>query len=88
MARVNQNGITMDKKFTTQFETIVRGVVLTIEAYALADHEGVFQLGITGAYAGSSHDVLALLSDDDIMQLESEALQAFQNDADDAAYWA
>ena len=78
----------MDKKFTTQFETIVRGVVLTVDAYALADHEGVFQLGITGAFAGSSDDILALLSDDDIMQLESEALQAFQNDADDAAYWA
>lgn len=78
----------MDRKFTTQFETIVRGVVLTVDAYALADHEGMFQLGITGAYAGSSHDVLALLSDDDIMQLESEALEAFQNDADDAAYWA
>ena len=81
-------GQAMDKKFTTQFESMVRGVILTIEAYALADHEGMFQLGITGAYAGSSHDVLALLSDDDIMQLESEALQAFQNDADDAAYWA
>lgn len=78
----------MDQKITTQFETMVRGVILTIEAYALADHEGMFQLGITGAYAGSSNDVLALLSDDDIMQLESEALQAFQNDADDAAYWA
>ena len=78
----------MDQKFTTQFESMVRGVILTIEAYALADHEGMYRLGITGAYAGSSDDVLALLSDDDVMQLESEALQAFQNDADDAAYWA
>ena len=77
------NGVTMlliDKKYTTQFETSVRGVILTIEAYCIADHEGVYKLGITGAYAGSSDDVLALLSDDDVMQLESEALQAFEND--------
>ena len=78
----------MDQKITTQFETIVRGVVLTVDAYALADHEGIYRYGITGAYAGSSNDILALLSDDDVAQLESEALQAFENDADDAAYWA
>lgn len=69
-------------KYTTEFETTVRGVPVLIEAWAIGDACGVHKLGFDAYVDGA--DVTGLLTDDDCMQVESEALQAFQDDASEA----
>lgn len=73
----------MDHKYTTQFETLVRGVPVYIEAYAIGDECGVYRTGFEAYVDGAL--ITGLLTDDDIAQVESEALQAFQDDASDSS---
>ena len=62
-------------KQTTQFECIVRGNPLHIDACATGDQYGIYALTFTAWMDGA--DVTGLLTDDDVMNVESEALQAF-----------
>lgn len=69
-------------KYETEFDTTVRGVPVFVEAWALGDECGVYKLGFDAYVDGAL--ITGLLTDDDCMQVESEALRAFQDDASDA----
>lgn len=68
-------------RYETEFETTIRGVPVYIEAYALGDESGIYRTGFTAYVDGA--DVTGLLTDDDIAQVESETMQALENDASD-----
>lgn len=66
------------------FDSIVRGNPLLIEAIATGDECGIYSIRLSAWMDGA--EVTGLLTDDDVMTLESEALQAFSaRHADDIA---
>lgn len=65
-------------KTTTEFETLVRGVPVFVEATAWSDHEGVYKIALDVFCDGAL--VTGLMTDDDMNQLESESLEQMQND--------
>ena len=73
----------MDQKYTTQFDARIRDEWVVVEAYALADHEGVFQTGITGVYL-EGVNVMGLLTNYDVAELDAMIPDALENDASDA----
>lgn len=74
------------QKYTVEFETTLRGVILQIEAYALGDGDGVYHTGISAFVGGE--DITGLLSTDDITNLEMEAIAALETEWEDDQYWA
>ena len=58
-------------KLTTQFDHQIRGTWVTVDAYGLYDHEGgPYKTDITGVYLDGV-DVIGLLTDADILEIES-----------------
>lgn len=65
-------------KRSTTFQTTVRSVPLHIEATVTGDQYGIYHIDITAYLDGA--DVTGLLTDDDVMQLDSEVLTALQSE--------
>ena len=72
-------------KLKTDFDFSIRGVILRVEAIFYADHEGIYD-SILDAYAEGAN-ITALLSPDDIAELEAEALKALEAEHEDTLYW-
>jgi hypothetical protein len=66
------------QKYTVEFETVVRGVILYIEAWALADYEGIYKTGFDAYIDGA--DVTGLLTDDDIATIDAQIESAMYNE--------
>lgn len=70
----------MDQRIETTFEARIRDEYVTVEAYALADHEGIYRTGIMGVYLEGVH-VGGLLTDYDWAMIDGMIEAAIENDA-------
>lgn len=58
------------QKYTVEFDATIRGVIVRVEGYVMADYEGVYKRGVE-VYVGGE-EVTGLLSVDDITELENQ----------------
>lgn len=57
-------------KHSVQFEYRIRSEWLFVEAFALSDECGIYSVSVTGAFVDGVN-VLGLLTEEDILELES-----------------
>jgi hypothetical protein len=58
------------QKYTVEFDATIRGVIVRVEGYVMADYGGVYHRGVEVYVNGE--EVTGLLSVDDITALEDQ----------------